>query len=75
MNLREVQHQQDIVNRILDAGQMVYPDIRPGDNIWTILCDQEGNAHAIAQVLVAANRRNVGRLVPHALKTIQQNNS
>lgn len=48
MNLREVQHQQNIVNRILNAGQMIHPHIRPGDHIRTVLRDQEGNAHAVA---------------------------
>lgn len=68
MLLREVQHHQRVVNGVLHAGQVAHTDRGPGQDVRAVVRHQEGNAHAVAQVLVAPDRRNVRRLETNALK-------
>lgn len=68
MLLRKVQHQQDIVNRILNAGQVVHADHSPRQHGRTVVRYQEGDAHSVAQIFVAPYRRNVWRLIANALQ-------
>lgn len=43
MLLREVQHEEDIVDRILDTGQVIDAHICPREDIRTVVGDEEGD--------------------------------
>lgn len=67
MYLREVQHHQDVVDRVFDARQMIHSHRGPRQHIRTVLRHEEGDTDAVAQILVATQGRDVRRLVTNTL--------
>lgn len=67
MLLREIADQQDVVNRVLDGGQIVNPHTRPRHHLWAVVGDEQRQTDAIAQILEVSYRWYIRRLQTRTL--------